>query len=187
MAVVTLAFGGVASARFYDSSFDPLGPLTFSGTGRFYADDACFAADGVYAAAACNLTLLSATVDMTNGVDSAHLDFVSILPNTLDMIDLIISGGELVGVNTNAIGWVFPGTCTGTLCGDPWWVQWGASVDIDPVYLYTGSCDGPCFRNDNPESTAFDVTFKRVPEPGTLALLLGALGIGGLMRRRPAA
>jgi hypothetical protein len=186
--VVALTFTGLASARFYDSSFDPPGPLTFSGTGRFYVDDACFAVDGSHLAAACNLTLISATVDMSNGTDTAHLDFLSILPNTLDMIDLFISGGELVGVNTNAIGFVFPGPCTGTLCGDPWWVQWGFTVDIDPVYLYTGNCDGEeCFRNEQSSATAPNVTFTRVPEPGTLALLLGALGIGGLMRRRSAA
>ena len=184
--VVALTFTGLASARFYDSSYDPPGPLTFSGTGRFYVDDACFAADGQYAAAACNLKLISASLDMSNGTDSAHLDFVSLLPNTLDMIDLFISGGELVGVNTNAIGWVFPGPCTGALCGDPWWIQWG--FNPDPVFLFTGNCDGDeCFRNEQASSIADTVTFTRVPEPGTLVLLLGALGIGGLMRRRTAA
>ena len=182
----TLTLGGLANAAFYSSSFDPPGPLSFTGTGLFQLDDACLLTDGFYSAAACNLTLLSATIDMTDTVslDTGHLDFASVLPNTADMLDLFISGGELVGIDTGLIGWEFPSPCTGTLCGDPWWIQWGSGF-TDPVYLYTGSCDGePCFADLTTSTVATHVTFTRVPEPGTISLLLAALGFGWFFRRR---
>ncbi len=189
VATATLVLAGFANAAFYSSSFDPPGPLSFTGLGLFQIDDACLlAADGVYNASACNLTLLSATVEVTDtdSSDTAHLDFVSVLPNSADMLDFLLIGGNLAGVNSDPIGWVFGSPATGTLAGIPWWIQWGYStVDIDPVFLYVGNCDGDeCFRDNKSAGTAENVTFTRVPEPATLALLAGALGIAGLMRRR---
>jgi hypothetical protein len=181
-----LALGGHANAAFYSSSFDPPGPLTFSGTGLFQLDDACLAfADGIYNAALCNLTLLSATIDMmdTVSLDTGHLNFAGVLPDTANMIDLVISGGELVAVDTQLIGSAFPAPCTGTLCGDPWWIQWGSNFN-DPVFLYTGNCDGDCFPNQQASAVAENVTFTRVPEPGTMSLLVAALGFGWFFRRR---
>jgi hypothetical protein len=185
-----LTLGGLANAAFFSSHFDPPGSVSFLGNGLFQLDDACLLVDGTYSAAACNLTLLSATLDLTDTVsgDTGHLDFAALMPDTADMINLTISGNELVGVNTSEIGWAFPSPCTGTLCGDPWWIEWGTSTSSDPVFLFTGSCDGDaCFADEFPLATAFHVTFTRVPEPGTLVLLVTALGIGGLARRRAAA
>jgi hypothetical protein len=187
LTATTLMLGGAANAAFYSSSFDPPGPVSFSGTGLFQLDDACLAADGFYTAAACNLTLLSATVDVTDTStsDTGHLNFASLLPNIVSMVDLIISGGNLVGVNTDLIGSVFASPCTGTICGEPWWIEWGTTSDSDPVFLFTGNCDGDsCFPAQTPIGTAFNVTFTRVPEPGTLALLFVAGGLGWLVRRR---
>lgn len=187
--VATLAFGGLANAAFYSSRFDPPGSVSFLGNGLFRLDDACLLVDGPYSAAACNLTLLSATVELTDTIsgDTGHLDFASLMPDTADMFSLIISGGELVGVNTFQIGEAFPFPCTGTLCGDPWWIEW-STTSTDPVFLFTGNCDGNvCFADQTPLATAFNVTFTRVPEPGTLVLLVAALAAGGLARRRAAA
>jgi len=185
----TFALGGFANAAIYSSSFDPPGPLSFSGVGLFQLDDACLAfADGMYGAALCNLTLLSATVDMTDTVssDTGHLNFAAVLPDTAHMIDLVISGGELVAVDTGLIGWAFPAPCSGTLCGDPWWIQWGSNFNnVDPVFLHTGNCDGEaCFPDQQAFAVANNVTFTRVPEPGTMSLLVAALGLGWFFRRR---
>jgi hypothetical protein len=183
--------GGPAQAVFYGNDFDPIGPLSFSGHALWQFDDAC-QTPGMHSAATCHLALLSATVDMTAGVgNSGHLDFASRLPATSQLIDFFIdSSGLLEGIDTNLIGWVFPAPCAGTLCGTPWWIQWQAFSD--PVFLYTGNCDGPnsCVPNEFSQGAAFNVTFTRlvVPEPGTLGLLLGALGAGWWARRRkPAA
>lgn len=197
-AAATLLFGGIASGAFYSSSFDPPGPLNFSGTGLFQLDDSCLLSDGFYTASECHLTLLGATVDMTDTgtTDTGHLDFGLLLPDSGDMIDLFINGGDLVGVDSGLIGWTFASPCTGTLCGNPWWIQWQSGIS-DPVFLYTGTCNsfdrlsastdavGPaCSPFDNSAGEATNVTFTRVPEPGTLALLVSALGAGWLARRR---
>jgi hypothetical protein len=189
-----LALGCLANAAFYSSNFDPPGPLSFAGTALFQIDDACLGAgnDGFHTAASCNLALLSATLSMTdtNSLDTGNLNFAPVLPNTADLIDLLISGGELAGVNSDLIGFVFAAPCTGTLCGVPWWIQWG-TTPVDPVFLYTGNCDGPaCFPNDGFSGVAENVSFTRVnlaPEPGTMGLLIAALGVGWLVRRRSAA
>jgi len=189
-----LALGCLANAAFYSSNFDPPGPLSFAGTALFQIDDACLGPgnDGFHTAASCNLALLSATLSMTDipTGDTANLNFAPVLPNTADLNDLLISGGELAGVNSDLIGWVFATPpCTGSLCGLPWWIQW-ETTPTDPVNLYTGTCDGPCFPNEIASGVAENVTFTRVnlvPEPGTMGLLLAALGVGWLIRRRTAA
>ncbi|MEO8849712.1 MAG: PEP-CTERM sorting domain-containing protein [Casimicrobiaceae bacterium] len=182
-----LLFGGTASGAFYSSSFDPPGPLNFGGTALFQLDDSCLTDDGFYTAGACHLTLVHATVDMidTASHDTGHLDFVNVLPDTFDMVDLYISGGNLIGVDTGWVGWTLTSPCSGTLCGIPWWIRWQSGLP-DPVYLYTGTCStvSHCTPNHDPAGIAPNVTFTRVPEPGTLALVIAALGAGWLVRRR---
>jgi PEP-CTERM motif len=186
--------GGPAQAVFYGNDFDPISPLSFSGHATWSFDDAC-QTPGMHNASTCHLALLSVTVDMSSGPgNTGHLDFASRLPATSQLIDFFIdSNGLLEGIDTQLIGWVFPAPCAGTLCGTPWWIQWGA-FNNDPVFLYTGSCDGPlsCNPDENFSGEATHVTFTRigavVPEPATLGLLLGALGAGWWVRRRkPAA
>jgi hypothetical protein len=178
-------FAAPASAVHYTSGFDPLGAVTFSGTGLLQFDDSCLNADGLYSAAACNLVLLSASLDMTDtgSSDIAHLDFAPVLPDSTDMVDLIISGGTLVGIDTGLIGPVFV-TDDGSSLFGPWWLQWQS----DPVFLFTGGCtfveSQVCTPNEFSSGEATNVTFTRVPEPGTLGLILGGIGAAWFARRR---
>jgi hypothetical protein len=186
-----------ASAVIYSSAFDP---ATFSGTGIFQFDDACLAADGFYTASFCHLQMVSAHVDITNDGNggTGQLNFG---PDTNDMQSLVIQNGTLVGINTSLIGWVFANPCTvlPACASVPWWINWHtnlgppASFGARPpsfdneVFLWMGNCDGEeCFPNQEPSGVATNVTFTRLttPEPASLALLLGALAVGWLARRR---
>lgn len=187
-AAAVAIFAAPASAVIYSSGFDP---LSFSGTGFFQFDDHCLTdngGNGNYTQAECNASLLSASVDMvaTAPDGTGHLDFG---PST-NIFNIVISGGELVGVDSGLFGPAFTGaSCSGSLCdGAPWWIQWLSDVD-DPVFLFTGNCIEGCFPNQSPSATAFDVTFTRleVPEPGTLGLILGGAGAAWWARRRKAA
>jgi hypothetical protein len=180
----TLA-GGTAHAAFYTSHFDPPGDVQFSGVGTFFVDDACLAAGtGFFQGDECHAQLLGANLDliMNTTPGTGHVAFGS----STDIDSVVIEGGELVGVNTGLIGSAFADPCTGAACGMPWWVQWQDS-SFDPVFLYTGSCDGECVPNLETVGIAFNVSFERIPEPGSLALLgAGLLGVIGVRRRRAA-
>lgn len=183
-AVALALFALPAAAVFYNSNFDP---ASFSGTALFEFDDVCLLTNGVHSAGSCHLQLISASADIaddgTGG--TGHLDFSDLTPDSIDMVDLDIEGGTLVGVNTALIGFEFASPCTGTACGVPWWIQW--TNPTDPVNLFSGSClqiDGlQCTPDQTPVATAFNVTFTRVPEPATLVLLLAALAACVTMRR----
>jgi hypothetical protein len=190
--IATAAFfaaaGPPVQAGNWGSHFDP---LTFFGDGLFEVDDSCLLEDGIYYFPDCNVSLLAVTAELDDGSGgTGHLDFAPVLPSS-DIWDIVISGGALVGVDTGLIGFVFPSSCSGDiLCGNPWWIQWQSEFG-DPVFLYTGDCfenEGfECFPNEFSSAEATNVTFTRVPEPGSLGLLLGALGAGWLTRRRKAA
>jgi len=177
---------GPAGAVHYSSGYDP---TIFSGTGLFQFDDACLATDGVKSGASCNASLISNITTITSP-GTGTLNFAPLLPDSVDIIDIVISGGTLVGVDTNLIGFVFASPCTGAACGVPWWIQWVSNQDfpfVDPqVNLFTGSCFEGCFPDETPSGTAENVVFTRVevPEPGTLGLLIGAIGAGWFVRRR---
>jgi len=193
--LVALATGAVAifaapaSAVHYTSGFEP---LSFFGTGLFQFDDSCLTANGgngTYTGAECNVSLLSVTANLNNTdppVGTGELNFAPVLPDSGDILDIIISGGTLVGVDTNPIGFVFPSPCTGNLCGTPWWIQWNSFSDpVNEVLLFTGSCEGDeCFRNQSATGSTFNVTFTQVPEPGTLGLIVGGIGAAWFARRR---
>jgi hypothetical protein len=192
---VTLA--GTSHGAIFNSHFDP---NSFVGDGQFQIDDACLAEDGFYLGSNCGATLLSATASITHVDDSdpenpvvlgtAQVNFGSLLPSDPGVVlEIEILDGTLVGVDTDWIGQAFASTCTGDLCGTvPWWIRW-VNPDSDPVELATGTCDGirSCNMNSGePFATANIVTFTRVPEPGTLALVTGGLLLAWRSRRRDA-
>lgn len=216
LAVVGLAgslAGGAVQAALYNSHFDPIDIVTFAGDGRFYIDDACLLADGVYSGGDCSARLEFA--DLTLTVEQSPPDVGASgtvhFGMSTDIVDVTISGGELVGVNSGQIGPSFAFPCTGVVCGTPWWVQWTAPtpppiltfdslapVPGDAVNLFAGSCssdlrlsrpkatsDGFCSPDERPVGVAFDVSFTRIPEPASLALLgVGLLAAFGVGRRR---
>ncbi|HEV8501119.1 MAG TPA: PEP-CTERM sorting domain-containing protein [Casimicrobiaceae bacterium] len=196
-AAFAFTLAGLAQAVIFNSHFDP---LAFVGDGVFKFDDACLSReDGSYTD--CNAQLLSASVDVTDYANTAHtivsgtahLDFGAAPPSSI--FDVVIQGGTLVGVDSDLIGFVFASSCSGDLCdGSPWWIQWQATPD--PVFLYTGNCSGDspllkvtrfeplgCSPDLQNPTIAFNVSFTRVPEPGTLLLVAGGLFAAWRSRR----
>lgn len=192
-AAAVLSVAGPACAGVWSADYDPIGDITFNGRAFFQFDDSCLLEDGFYDAASCNTVLLRATAEISNDSPATgHLDFAPLLPLSEEVRNIVIVDHALAGVDTDLIGFVFPGPCTGDLCGTPWWIQFESGFD-DPVFLFTGPCpDGPstCRPNEGPSGIATNVVFARVdlvPEPGSLSLIVGALGMGWLARRRKGA
>ena len=110
----------------------------------------------------------------------------------------------VVGFNTLVIPLaVVAGSCIGDLCGDTWGLQWESGIQTPPpespeefydTWLrdYLIACDNNplagldnkviLYENGKSAGVATHVSFT--PEPGSLGLLLGALGAGWLARRR---
>jgi len=183
--------GGAAEAALYNSHFDPIAAVSFSGDGTFYVDDACLAGSGIMSGALCHAELLGAEVDLTVTAtsDTGHLSFGP----SFNIFEILVEGGQLVGLNSGLIGSAFASSCTGEVCGAPWWVQWQTFDVPDPVFLYTGDCGIETFGAAGPRSavsectrvgTAPNVTFSRIPEPGSLALLGAGLLVAFGVRRR---
>lgn len=103
--------------------------------------------------------------------------------------------GALEGVDTDPMG---PYTTAGVYSSDQFWLQFVSGFcqfgctepggGSDPAYLSVDLVDniGPAGRVifGPPCDSATNCVVPSVPEPGTLSLLLGALGGGWLARRR---
>jgi len=182
-----------AQAAIYSSAFDP---VDFFGVATFDVDDACLTSDGTKPndGAPCSVTWLSATVTITDA-PSTTFSFPQ-LPSPTAVVDILVSGGELAGVDSSIIGPASgdPGANQG-----PWFLQYqsgGGEFGLGRVLLFPSVCfsEGEsvvCLPNTNPDavSTADVENFTRVsavPEPATLALMLGGLGVGWWARRRKA-
>jgi PEP-CTERM motif len=200
-AAFAFSLAGLAQAVIFNSHFDP---TEFLGDAQFQFLDSCVSNDpGLYAD--CDAQFLGAAVDITDDSGTAHVVFTPPLDNTT-IFNIRIDNHTLAGVNSDLIGWAFAASgCTGDLCGVPWWIQFN-SVDtqqgdipfVNSVQLFTGSCgdrslrlDGistksvefPCEPFTDPEATANNVTFTRVPEPATLLLVAGGLFAAWRSRR----
>ncbi len=176
-----------AYAAVWNSDYDP---PQFVGMAAFNVPDACLAAaDNLYSVGAlpgCSvITVLSNVTTMP-----VAIDFAPALPST-DVNSYVVIGGQFVGVNTGIIGGVDVGDVD-------YWFQFVAtftpgSIESAPsvhnlVNLFS-NCesfgDSGRVSCGDPVATATQgVTFTRVPEPASLALILGALGAGWLARKR---
>lgn len=119
-----------------------------------------------------------------------------LLPSTFNILGVYFFNGALAGVDTNAMGAV-PGSSF--YSSDTFWLQFVSGhcprgcttpgqFGVDPVYLSENNVDnisppggvtfGPPCTDPN------HCTVGTAPEPGTLGLILAALGGGWLARRR---
>lgn len=195
--------GGNAGAVVYTSTFDP---PSFSGTATFDVSQGCLdqgpgsivqvGNDG----SSCIVTWLTATVTFQDA-PGLSFDYSHILADSGIVSSIWVEGGELVGIESGALGpRVISGHANPAFNG-PWWIQYRFSPPSDlitaldgppvsgafglgVVYLYTGACPEGCFRVTTPVETAEVETFTRVPEPGSLALVLAAIGGAWFARRR---
>lgn len=177
LAAIALAVGGrPAQAGIWDATYDPL--LEFAGTAVLNVPDACLAvADGLHSGG-CGIQVIS---NVTTAPFA--LNFAGALPSA-DILSYVVVGGQLVGVETGIIGPVLAPSET------EYWFQFltsfNNSVVSNVANLYTDCSDDEC---DTTAQTTSGVTFARqtTPEPGSLGLILGALGAGWWMRRRKTA
>ncbi len=200
-AAASLVLASPVQAKFIGTSFDP--PF-FAGSGTFFLPDtpACLGlGDGFTTVnggsdACTGVLLLNAALTVTDGADVAHLGLPPPTPSATAVSGIVIDTSTLqlvVGVNTGIIP-ISTLDCTGILCDYEFEIQWNSGLPsgeflANSVSLYATYCPDGCFGDrflfGDP---ARDVKFFPAPEPGSLALLAGALGVGWVVRRRrPAA
>jgi hypothetical protein len=155
----------------------------------------------------CSMSFLGATVELYDFNDPSKptldtLNYAGSPSPTYDTvvnwmtIDSILGVNTVTGVDTDILGTVFATVTTAyppattIYSGDVslWFEIW----DWDPAFIGLGTCDDSegvyCEYNNEPANSApAPITggkFTTVPEPGSLALALGALGAGWWVRRR---
>jgi hypothetical protein len=174
LAALALAVGGrPAQAGIWDATYDPL--LEFAGTAVLNVPDPCLSVpDGLHSGG-CGIQVIS---NVTTAPFA--LNFAAALPSS-NILSYVVVGGQLVGVETGIIGPVLGPSET------EYWFQFLTSFNNTVVSnvanLYTDCSDNECSTT---AQTTSGVTFTRqtTPEPGSLGLLLGALGAGWWARRR---
>jgi len=213
VSTLSLLFGTAAHAGFYPGHVDPGGNGDdipgFTADVVFDIPDSCFVFDGagwkatnqnVGASGGCgNATLVSGTVYLysTSPADPPSpgivLDQFSLA--NFDLLGIYSINGALKGVDSDPMG---PEPGSSTYSSDLFWLQFvsgfcevGCTAPGgfgDPAYLSVNNID-----NFGPPGTvtfgaqcdsATNCFVNPTPEPGTLALLFGALGGGWLARRR---
>jgi hypothetical protein len=208
VSTLSLLFGSAAHAGFYPGHVDPGGNGSdipgFTADVVFDIPDSCFFFEGAgwkatnqNVGSGCgDATVVSGTVYLystTPGVTPTGpiLDSFSLGPlDPWPVLGVYSVNGALEGVDTDPMG---PYTTTGFYSSDQFWLQFVSGFpSVDPAYLSVKSIDNvgppgtvifgpPCSTDANGAPINCVVT---VPEPGTLALILGALGGGWLARRR---
>jgi hypothetical protein len=186
-AIALAGVGHPAQAAFWDATYDP---SAFIGTATFDVPGPCLSgvADGQHLQTdfvGCSPIRILANVSTLPAVN-----FAAVLPSSA-VTSYEVIGQQFVGVNTGVVGFVVVGSTD-------YWFQFLSSFnpgDGEPfvtntVNLYNDCpLEGATTANCGaPVNQATLVTFTaRAPEPGSLGLILGAIGAGWLARRRKAA
>jgi hypothetical protein len=202
-----MIWGAPAQAKTIGSSFDP---TIFSGSGTFFVPDPpgsdCLTLGiGFHAVNgynSCNgVVLEAASVTATDGIgDTFVLSLPPPTPAANAVTGMVLNPAAnpiVVGFDTIEIP-ITQISCSGPHCGaNSWDIQWVSGLQPegdDWAYDRYGwnpldglSNEVKLFENSSLFGTATTVTFTNAPEPGSLGLLLGALGAGWLARRRKAA
>jgi hypothetical protein len=187
-AIAVLVLAGPARAGIWSSDYDP--PAI--GTATFDVPAPCLTGviDGQHSQGeftGCSIQILS------NVATTPAVDFSSILPVPLcTLCTYEVIDQQFVGVNTGIIG--------AAMADDEnnYWFQYvstfhpvdGSSASVTNFVNFYATCgDGPCSETAFvADRVTFVLVSVSVPEPGSLGLILGALGAGWLARRRkPAA
>ncbi len=182
-AVVALSFSAPSGATAFQVTFDPVAELY--GTATFTLTDPCLLHDGTFTdflgmtAAGCVVSLLDARISI-NGIGGPYTDYIAILPLVF-YSTLVIANHQLLGLTTWPIP-IFLATAGSSLSASVtggWFqcipsIAFVAPTNNDPT---TGSVTfNGCGPNGPLEPLSGNVvSIAQVPEPGTLALLLGGL------------
>ena len=192
-----LLLAGTANAIIFVGDFDPaFGPafpnLGFRGQSTFDVSAGCLTSPGFHAeGGSCTITLLSASLSLYNpnqaGTPTLQTLIYAppaILPDPITALFVAANLTDVLGISMNIIGPQFD-TTPATGYSGPLWMQFilDSEVGTSNAFIYTGFCDGPCSPNLNLPSNPAAIHISRAPEPGSLALLFGALGAGWLARR----
>jgi hypothetical protein len=209
-----LIWGAPAQAKTIGSSFDP---TYFSGFGSFFVPDTpsdCLTLGiGLHFVnlpldSCSGVLLLSANVDVTDpnpGTNFADLSLPPPTPGKYSVTGMVLNPANdpiVVGFNTLLVP-LSVVSSGGDLQGLNWYIEWFSGLVFpnpenpleglaNEVILWDQTCTQTEWGKKCGLPTQFqyggpatNVTFT--PEPGSLGLLLGALGAGWLARRRKAA
>lgn len=181
--------GSAQAGLVYQGDFDP--PL-YGGTVFVDVDPLCVLGTGWISASCGTIDILSLVV---NNHPSQPVDQLTFAPPTISnaVTGLYWLGGVLSAIDTILISPQVSGPTTGDLfTGSEYAIQFvsnqapNGNPQLAPVTVLFECLDGcgildPVGGIRNP---ATQQPFVRVPEPGSLALMLGALGAAWLARRR---
>jgi len=186
-----LLAAGTANAIIFVGDFDPaFGPgipfLGFRGHSTFDVSAGCLTSPGLQFDNGdnCIITLLGASVDLYDTRQSGTPTLQTLVfappPISPDPITAIFVAANLIDVTGIGMSVIGPQFADLSIFGGPLWLQFLLTDGTSNAFMYQGGCDGPCLNSpSNPAS----IHISRVPEPGSLALLFGALGAGWLARR----
>ncbi len=187
-----LGASGAAQAAVYSGHWDPFfGPsfpdLDWAGDATFFIPNSCLVNSGTVTFLGCSgMTAGNADIDLSslsNPSSSQSLSF----DQTVGVFAMTFTNGALTDVVSNSFT---PVHATLPAAGGG---AYSFSLDFFQGAAHLIACGGDfdldncSFANlPNSQGTAA-VTFRALPEPGTFALALAALGVFGLMvrRRRP--